>query len=108
MKSFRLFVFLAGAGALVASCSSDDTPTETPPGNDDTGTASVSFTPSCGSPGDHIEIKVDAAACNADETYVLFGDDEATSVKATVSGEAGNYTLDVVVPEGAETGTVTV
>lgn len=95
--------------------------------NKDNAALQVAFTPTCGSPGDRIKIQVNTDSCirrdparpESRMTEVVFRPGYATKnglaggyiptppfSKAEVSGEPRNYTLDLVVPEGAETGTV--
>lgn len=102
MKSFRLFALLAGAVAVI-SCGNKN--------NKDNQSLSIVFSPTCGSPGDHVQIEVNTDQCATNGTTVFFaphddGIDSTAAAKATVSGGAGDYTLDVVVPADAETGTL--
>lgn len=95
--------------------------------NKDNAALQVVFVPSCGDPGDRIQIKVNSDSCRRRDpadpesrtTEVVFSPGRATPgglvegprpndpySEAEVSGEARDYTLDVVVPEGAMTGPV--
>lgn len=105
MKSFRLFALLAGA---VAACSFFDNETTV---NSKGQSVAVTFNPTCGSPGNLIQITVNTDRCNTEWTYVKFSpldpyDSDAQRSKAQVQGEMRNWTLHVVVPKGAQSGPV--
>lgn len=122
-KKTVLVSALLGLVGFAACQSSEDA--QTP--NKDNAALQVVFVPTCGSPGDRIKIQVNADSCirrdpanpDARATVVAFRPGYAYRQgqvgsfvpappysRAEVSGEARNYTLDLVVPEGAETGTV--
>lgn len=120
----KLGLSLVAVGILAFACTSEER-NEDP--NKDNQALKVVFLPTCGSPGDRIQIQVNSDTCrrrdpaNPDSrpAEVTFRPGHAVTrgissdyvasepfSPAEVSGESRNYTLDLVVPEGAETGTV--
>lgn len=107
---------LAVALVVPAACGESD-----PDGGKNTSLepVQISFTPTCGSPGDAVQVQINTDSCDrASGVSVTFSPrspdpDELTTFigpgsRATVSGEAKAYSLALTVPAGAQTGTLAV